>query len=85
MEIPNLGGGRKFISIYGLLKLVRMAFKERLCIVSVLKEEVGSMVNHYFFILLLLLRSNPSRQHSKIYRWGIRRGKTGKHGKIGVK
>ena len=37
-------------------------------------------------ILLLLLRSNPRRQHSKIYCWGVRRrGKTGKHGKVEVK
>ena len=36
---------------------------------------------------LLLLRSNPSRHHSKIlHRWGVRRrGKIGKHGKVGVK
>ena len=38
-------------------------------------------------LLLLLLRSNPSWQRSKVlYRWGVRRrGKTGKHGKVGVK
>ena len=38
-------------------------------------------------LLLLLLRSNPSRQHSQVlYRWGFRRrGKTGKQGKIGGK
>ena len=36
---------------------------------------------------LSLLRSNSSRQHSKvIYRWGIRRRrKIGKHGNVGVK
>ena len=33
--------------------------------------------------MLLLLRSNPSSQHSKaLYHWEVRkRGKTGKHGK----
>ena len=37
--------------------------------------------------LLLLLRSNPSRQQSKVlYHWGVRkRGKTGKHGNVKVK
>ena len=36
---------------------------------------------------ILLLLSNPSRQHSKVlYRWGVsRRGKTGNHRKVGVK
>ena len=39
------------------------------------------------YIFLLLLRSNPSRQQSKVlYRWGVRRrGKTGKHRKVGEK
>ena len=38
-------------------------------------------------LLLLLLRSNPSRQHSKVlYRCRVRRrGKTGNHGKVGLK
>ena len=38
-------------------------------------------------LLFLLLRSNPSRQHSKlVYRLGLRRrGKTGKHGEVGMK
>ena len=38
-------------------------------------------------LLLLLLRSNPSRQHLKVlYRWGVGRiEKTGKHGKVRVK
>ena len=35
---------------------------------------------------ILLLRSKPSRQHSKaLYRWGVRRGKAGKYGKVRVK
>ena len=38
-------------------------------------------------LLLLLLRSNPSRQHLKLpYRCGVRRrGKAGKYKKVGVK
>ena len=38
-------------------------------------------------LLLLLLRSNPNRQHSKYYISGgvRRRGKTGKNGKVEVK
>ena len=38
-------------------------------------------------INILLLRSNPSRQYSKVlYRWRVwRRGKTGKHRKVRVK
>ena len=40
-----------------------------------------------YILLLLLLRSNPCRQHSKVLcRWGVsRRGKTGKHRKRRVK
>ena len=39
------------------------------------------------YILLLLLRSNLSRQHSRFYIAGVvrRRGNTGKYGKVGVK
>ena len=41
---------------------------------------------YIYIYILLLLKSNPSRQHSKaLYLWGVRgRGKTGKHGKVGV-
>ena len=37
--------------------------------------------------LLLLLKRDPRRQHSKmLYRWRVRRKvKTGNHGKLGVK
>ena len=38
----------------------------------------------WWMLILLLLRSNPSKQYSKkvLNHWGVRRrGKTGKHGK----
>ena len=51
----------------------------------------SSAANHpfslYIYIYILLLRSDPIRQQSKVlYRWGFRRrGKKRKHGKRGVK
>ena len=50
-------------------------------------SELYKVCFHYLVKIILLLRSNPSRQHSKIlYPWGVwRRGKEGKHGKVGMK
>ena len=50
------------------------------------------IINKYIYLFIylfiyILLKSSPSRQHSKVlYRWGIRRREqTGNHSKVGVK
>ena len=54
-------------------------------IVSIKKKKV--YWTKIYIYIYLLLRSNPSRQHSKVlYPWQVRRRvNTGKHGKVGVK
>ena len=44
------------------------------------------ILKKYILLLFLLIKSNPIRQHSKVlYRYEVRRrGKTGKHRKVGV-
>ena len=54
------------------------------------REEVTRVENmgidHPLGENILLLRSNPSRQHSKVlYQWGVRRGKIGIYEKIRVR